>query len=95
MLTQGMDTLVLGCTHYPFLIQTIRRIVGPYVELVDTSQAVSKHLVSELQRRAFLNKITDHKDEKIYLYASAMPDSLSSRAQHLLKQNLVAQLISI
>lgn len=95
MLSQGMDTLVLGCTHYPFLIPTIRRIVGPHVALVDTSQAVSKHLASELQRHALLNRAISHLNQKISLYATAMPESLSCMARSLLKQNWGAQAISI
>lgn len=95
MLAQGMDTLVLGCTHYPFLTSAIRRIVGTHAQLVDTSQAISKHLSKELQGRALLNRTTDATDEKIYLYTSAMPDSLSCMVQSLLRQDLVAQLISI
>lgn len=95
MLAQGIDTLVLGCTHYPFLTATIRRIMGTHVQLVDTSHAVSKHLSNELQRRALLNSSTDAVDKKIYLYASAMPNSLSRMVQSLLRQDLAAQLISI
>jgi glutamate racemase len=42
MLTAGIDTLVLGCTHYPFLIPTIRRIAGPTLVILDPSSAVAR-----------------------------------------------------
>ncbi|MGE5592909.1 MAG: glutamate racemase [Betaproteobacteria bacterium] len=35
LVERGIDTLVLGCTHYPFLVDGIRRIVGPRVAIVD------------------------------------------------------------
>ena len=38
MLAEGIDTLVLGCTHYPLLKQAIRRICGPDVALVDSAE---------------------------------------------------------
>lgn len=38
MLAQGIDTLVLGCTHYPLLKKTIARICGPGVTLVDSAE---------------------------------------------------------
>lgn len=38
MLRQGIDTLVLGCTHYPLLKKTIARICGPDVVLVDSAE---------------------------------------------------------
>ena len=38
----GIDTLVLGCTHYPFAAQHISQQVGPAVQLIDTGQAVAR-----------------------------------------------------
>ena len=35
---QRIDTLILGCTHYPLLARTIRRVVGPSVSLVDSGE---------------------------------------------------------
>jgi glutamate racemase len=44
MLAAGADTVVLGCTHYPFLDAAIRDIVGARVTLVDTSVAIARQL---------------------------------------------------
>jgi glutamate racemase len=38
----GVDTVVLGCTHYPFLRDTITEILGPDVSLLDTGAAVAR-----------------------------------------------------
>jgi glutamate racemase len=43
-LRRGMDTLVLGCTHYAFLTPTIRSIVGDRVTLVDPAPAVARQV---------------------------------------------------
>jgi glutamate racemase len=45
LLAQGADTLVLGCTHYPFLHDTIARVAGATVELIDPAPAVARELV--------------------------------------------------
>jgi glutamate racemase len=42
MLARGADTIVLGCTHYPFLRDAIQRLVGPGVALIDTGAAVAR-----------------------------------------------------
>jgi len=42
MLEQGADTLVLGCTHYPFLKPAIQNIVGSHITIVDTGHAVAR-----------------------------------------------------
>jgi glutamate racemase len=44
MLDAGADTLVLGCTHYPFLDTAIRDIVGDRLMLIDTSVAIARQL---------------------------------------------------
>lgn len=47
LLDAGADTLILGCTHYPFLAPLIREVVGASVSLIDTGAAVAR----ELKRR--------------------------------------------
>lgn len=55
LLARGADTLILGCTHYPFLAALISELVGREVTLVDTGAAVARQLQrrigSELQDR--------------------------------------------
>ncbi len=47
----GVDTVVLGCTHYPFVAPLIAQAMGPGVQLIDTSDAVARQTV-RLARRA-------------------------------------------
>ncbi len=42
MLERGIDTVVLGCTHYPFVIPLIREIVGENVRVIDPAPAVAR-----------------------------------------------------
>jgi glutamate racemase len=51
MLARGADTIVLGCTHYPFLRDTLQRIVGPDVTLIDTGAAVARQTARILGER--------------------------------------------
>ncbi len=44
MTAAGIDTLVLGCTHYPFVADRIRRILGDGVDLIDPAPAVARQL---------------------------------------------------
>ena len=50
LLDQGADTIVLGCTHYPFLLDTMRSIAGPGVEFIDPAPAVARHLEEVLEK---------------------------------------------
>jgi glutamate racemase len=44
LLEQGCDTLILGCTHYPFVKPTLRQILPASVSLIDTGEAVARRL---------------------------------------------------
>ena len=44
MLSLGVDTIVLGCTHYPFVIPIIRKIVGEQVNVIDPAPAVARQV---------------------------------------------------
>ena len=52
---KGIDTLILGCTHYPLLKETIRHVMGERVALVDSSVVVARELGRLLERRQGLS----------------------------------------
>jgi glutamate racemase len=49
LLEQGADTIVLGCTHYPFLAPLIQDIAGPGVAVIDSATAVARQLRRRLE----------------------------------------------
>ncbi|WP_394559702.1 glutamate racemase [Aquipseudomonas alcaligenes] len=50
LLEEGCDTLILGCTHYPFIKPLLRELVPESVRLVDTGAAVAKQLQALLDQ---------------------------------------------
>ena len=54
LLAAGCDTLILGCTHYPFLRAALRRILPAEVQVVDTGAAVARQLQVKLDEGALL-----------------------------------------
>jgi glutamate racemase len=48
LLARGVDTLVLGCTHYPLLKRAIRRVAGPGIALVDSAESCALAVREEL-----------------------------------------------
>jgi glutamate racemase len=55
LLQQNVDTIILGCTHYPFLHNTIRLIIGNDIQLVETGVPVARHLQCVLKQHDLLN----------------------------------------
>jgi glutamate racemase len=56
LLKANADTIVLGCTHYPFVRALIEGLVGSDVVLIDTGAAVARHLKHRLQDAQQLNE---------------------------------------
>ena len=48
LVAQGVDKVVLGCTHYPFLRSVIERVAGDGVEIIDSSEAVARRVANLL-----------------------------------------------
>lgn len=62
----GVDTLVLGSTHYPFLRPAIERIMGPQVTVIDTGVAVARQTVRVLSRNHLGNPSREPGWEQFY-----------------------------
>ena len=56
LLDQGIDTLVLGCTHYPLLKQTLHEVAGPAVQLVDSARETAKAVACRLEEQQLLHQ---------------------------------------
>lgn len=54
LLRKGIDTLVLGCTHYPLLKKAIRRVTGRGVELVDSAESCADYVREQLEQCGLL-----------------------------------------
>ena len=58
LLSQNADCLVLGCTHYPYLIPQIRTIVGPNFQIIDSGEAVARQTKNILNQYRLENPST-------------------------------------
>ncbi len=61
-----IDHLILGCTHYPYLIPQIKKIVGDKVSIIDSGFAVSKQIKNVLQEQNLLNTSTKRGSYQFY-----------------------------
>lgn len=55
MLAEGIDTVVLGCTHYPFVIPLIQEISGPAVRVIDPAPAIARQATRVLALQGLTN----------------------------------------
>lgn len=57
MIAQNIDYLVLGCSHYPYLIPNIKKILPEYIKIIDSGEAVAKQTQNVLGTIGFNNSI--------------------------------------
>lgn len=54
LINAQVDTIVLGCTHYPFVAKQIQQICGDHIKLVETALPVTKELIRQLANKQLL-----------------------------------------
>jgi len=87
----GADTLVLGCTHYPFLRKSIRKLLGESITLIDTSDAVVRQLKRQLE--SHLKESKDQDFGSVLFMSSKDEASLLLMAQDLMSADLNAHVV--
>lgn len=55
LINENVDTIVLGCTHYPFVKSSIQSTVGQHIHLIDTGDSVAKQLQKRLSSLRLLS----------------------------------------
>lgn len=82
-----VDTLVLGCTHYPLLKNVIKKVMGPKVSLVDSAREVAKEAKELLDASGTLNRSRSSGDHKFF--SSDEPARFIKMGEHFLKRRIV------
>jgi len=86
LLNQGADTIVLGCTHYPFLLPIIRAIAGPTVSVIDPAVAVARELRRRLKTSELLSPAGNPGSERFW--TSGAPDQVGPVVAQLWGRNV-------
>lgn len=91
LLEGGADTIVLGCTHYPFLRPLIEEIAGPEVAIIDTGKAVSIQLQNKLLEHD-LN--ADHGQAEVIFWTNSESENANTVIQQLYGEEVVVNTLS-
>lgn len=81
-----IDTLVLGCTHYPILAKVIQKVIGNKVELIDSGTAASFVVKDYLEGQGLLNKSNNIGLSEFYV--SDLPKRFKEIAERFLGRSL-------
>jgi glutamate racemase len=75
IINQDIDTLVLGCTHYPILRRIIEETIGPAIRIIDSAEAVALRTRELLEESGLLNNSGEH--ALPHLMVSDLPQKFS------------------
>ncbi|MCE1188840.1 MAG: glutamate racemase [Ignavibacteria bacterium] len=83
---KDIDTLVLGCTHYPILIDVIRKVMGSHVQLIDSGIAASEVVRAELERIGLVSN--SNAMGRMDFFVSDIPSTFKNIAQLFLEREV-------
>lgn len=66
MVEKNIDYLVLGCSHYPYLIPQIKKIIPDHIKIIDSGEAVAKQTQKILEQNHLLNKSKEKNSQIFY-----------------------------
>lgn len=91
LIDSDIDTLILGCTHYPLIRSTVGRIMGDKVTLVNPAYETARELKELLQREKLLNEEKQGLGTNRYrFYVSDMADKFQTFANSILKYGILS-----
>jgi glutamate racemase len=79
MIAANIDYLVLGCSHYPYLVPQLRKILPPGVRIIDSGEAVARQTRHVLETK---NLLSGQKQGKAMFYTNGDPKVLSNILNH-------------
>lgn len=88
MIKADIDYLVLGCTHYPYLIPILLELLPNHVKIIDSGEAVARQTKAVLEKHNFLNSEIGH--SKNEFYTNGAPEIMKS----LLGKNFVVDYLN-
>ena len=92
LLATGIDTLVLGCTHYPLLAPLIARLAGESVTLVDSAAATAADVARELSGRGWL---ADRPQGESHLFVTDTAERFGMLARRILGHDARLELVEL
>ena len=90
----NIDTLILGCTHYPVLLKEFKRIMGAKVQVIDSSKVIARKLKDYLEHHLEIEKNLK-KDKKIEYLVTDLTQNFEEMSQRILDKKVKFKKVDI
>lgn len=94
LVSQDIDSLILGCTHYPLLKELIQDVVGPTVSLIDSAKEVAAEVAAILDRDNMTNPL-ECGAPRYRFFVSGSPASFEEVGSKLLDREIKAYQVAL
>ena len=95
LIDEGIDTLVLGCTHYPLLVPVLSRVVGDGVRLVDSASSVAERVARDLAASGLEAPAGNPAAGDLHAYVTDTADRFARLARSIVGDDVSFELVDV
>ena len=85
MIAKNLDTMILGCTHYPIIANMLKSVLSDKINLISSGKPLSKSLLAYLQKKNYLNM---DKNPTTQFYVSDSSDKFKELGSRFLNDEI-------
>lgn len=93
LIEQNVDTVVLGCTHYPFIKDQLQTLAGEHINIIETSEPVTRQLIRTLSVKQMLAEPKFQPTRSFY--STNLTDKVSAVASQLWQEKLLIESLDL
>lgn len=91
----GIDTVVLGCTHYPLVRELLEELVGPQVQLLETGPAIARQTLKRLEEAGLADRSRLQSEGAVDLISTGPMEALEAAAQRWVGGRLATRVLAL
>lgn len=95
LIDEGIDTLVLGCTHYPLLVTVLSRVAGDGVRLVDSASSVAERVARDLGASGLEAPAGNPAAGDLHAYVTDTADRFARLARQIVGDDVSFELVDV
>lgn len=89
LVRDNIDSLILGCTHYPLMADLIQEVVGPSIKLINSAEEIAAEVETILNNSGMANPL-EYEEPRLRFFVSGSPEPFEEVGSKLLQREIKA-----
>jgi glutamate racemase len=94
LVNEGIDSLILGCTHYPLMSGLIQEVVGPSIKLINSAEEIATEVEEILSANRMVNPL-ESEEPRYRFFVSGSPGPFEEVGAKLLRRDIRAYQVAL